>query len=142
MVRKLKEVYETYVREAEKAYRDAGPVDGLFGWGEDPRKDPCHMRFYEGVEAWVRAFRASEPDREESFAAVSVLLRMPQEHRKSPCFWFMFAAQGLGVELIEGLNGEQCAQLRDFFDEAYPKRERMPVQKDVYRRLKKGAGRN
>lgn len=141
MVQKLKEIYSKYVQTVAKVYKDAKPMDGLFGWGDDPRKDPCHMRFYEDAEQWTRDFLASGPARAEVFEAVQFILETPDQYREQHCFWFMFAAQGLTKELIPMLEEGQCAQLRTFYDEAYPRRERMPVQKDVYKLLKKGAGR-
>lgn len=141
MVQQLKEIYEKYVQAVAKVYKDAKPMDGLFGWGDDPRKDPCHMRFYEDAQQWLEDFAASGVDWDEVFEVVCFVLKTPEKYRESHCFWFMFAAHGLTKELIPRLDGQQCAQLRDFYDEAYPKRERMPVQKDVYKLLKKGAGR-
>lgn len=135
----LKQIYDNYVQAVAKVYKDAKPMDGLFGWGDDPRKDPCHMRFYEEAEAWLTAFAGESPDRDRAFAVVHHVLAMPARYRESHCFWFMFAAQGLVRDLIGGLSREQCAQLRELYDESYPKRERMPVQKDVYKLLKKGA---
>ena len=35
--------------------------------------------------------------------------------------------------------GSQERQLQEFYDAHYPKRERMPVQREVYKLLKKGA---
>ena len=53
---KLQEIYSEYIQTIAQVYREAKPMDGLFGWGDDPRKDPCHMRFYEGVEKWAEDF--------------------------------------------------------------------------------------
>lgn len=135
----LKEIYAIYVQDVAKVYKDAKPMDGLFGWGDDPRKDPCHMRFYEAVQRWVTAFQAEGPEQEAAFEAVRFVLEKPAAHREQSCFWFMYAAQGHIRELIPVLRPEQCAQLRAFYDEAYPKRDRLPVQKEVYKLLKKGA---
>lgn len=136
---KLKAIYDGYTAELAKVYREAKPADGLFGWGEDPRKDPCHMRFYEGVEKWAETFLASGPENEAVFEAVRFLLETPDRHREQHCFWFMFAAQGLTREMIPQLRKDQCAALLAYYEETYPKRERMPVQKEVVKRLKKGA---
>lgn len=141
MVQQLKEIYTKYVQAVAKVYQDAKPMDGLFGWGDDPRKDPCHMRFYEDAEQWTRDFLEAAPGQEEVYAAARFMLEAPAAHREQHCFWFMFAAQGLTRELIPQLDAAQCMQLRAYYDETYPKRERMPVQKEVYRLLKKGAGR-
>lgn len=139
MVQKLKEIYGKYVEDVARVYKDAKPMDGLFGWGDDPRKDPCHMRFYEDAEKWTEEFLGAAPGNQEVFEAVRFLLETPDRYREKHCFWFMFAAQGLAREMIPMLGKDQCGQLLAFYEEHYPKRERMPVQKDVCKKLKKGA---
>lgn len=141
MVQQLKDRYAKYTEDVAKVYKEAKPMDGLFGWGDDPRKDPCHMRFYEDVEQWAKAFLASGPDQAEVYEAVRFVLETPARYRESHCFWFMYAAQGLTRDMIPLLSASQCAVLRDSYDDRYPKRDRMPVQKEVYKLLKKGAGR-
>ena len=139
MLQQLKEIYETYIANLSKAYKEAKPTDGLFGWGDDPRKDPCHMRFYEDAERWAEAFLAARPENEEVYEAVRFLLETPDKYREKHCFWFMFAAQGLTRDMIGLLTKEQCGKLLAYYEETYPRRERMPVQKDVCKKLKKGA---
>ena len=139
MLQQLKEIYETYIANLCKVYKEAKPTDGLFGWGDDPRKDPCHMRFYEDAEKWAEAFLRSRPGNEVVYEAVRFLLETPDKYREKHCFWFMFAAQGLTRDMIPLLTKEQCAQLMACYDDTYPRRERMPVQKEVYKKLKKGA---
>lgn len=138
-IQQLKDIYSQYVADVAKVYKDAKPMDGLFGWGDDPRKDPCHMRFYEDVESWIGSFAAQNPDRAQVYEVVRFLVETPAQYREKHCFWFMYAAHGLLPDLIGYLDRAQCLQLREFYDEAYPKRDRMPVQKNVYKLLKKGA---
>lgn len=140
MVQQLKERYERYVQKCARVFAKAKPADGLFGFGEDPKKDPCHMAFYEDVEKWVKACSEVRPEQEAVFEAVRFMIEAPAAHRQEQCYWFLYAAHGLTRELIPGLTAQQCAGLRDFYDGNYPKRDRMPVQKEVYRLLKKGAG--
>ena len=139
MLKKLEAIYIGYEEAVTAVYQKAKPGDGLFGWGEDPKKDPCHMAFYEAVERWTADFLSSQPDRDGAFRAVKYLLETPETCRERHCFWFMYAAQGFSRELIPLLGKEQCAELMAYYDGAYPKRDRMPVQKEVYRLLKKGA---
>ena len=139
MVQQMQDIYGAYVRDVERVFAEAKPADGLFGWGDDPKKHPCHMQFYEAVEDWVRAFAAAEPGQEAVWEAVRFMLQTPDLHRDSQCFWFLYAAQGLTRELIPRLSREQCAALREDYDNRYPKRDRMPVQRDIYKALKKGA---
>ena len=47
--------------------------------------------------------------------------------------------RGLCRKLIPALSSQHCALLRQLYDERYPRRDRMPVQKEVYRLLKKGS---
>lgn len=137
----LRDIYSKYVEETQKIYREAKPTDGLFGLGDDPRKHPCHMAFYEAAQGWTEVFLTSEPAQQEVFAVVRFILEAPAIHREQSCFWFLYAAQGLARPMIPHLTGEQCGLLRQAYDEAYPRRDRMPVQKEVYRLLKKGTGR-
>lgn len=141
MVRQMKTRYETYIRDTARVYQSAKPADGLFGWGDDPRKDPCHMRFYEDLEQWVEGFLAEAPAREDVYEAVRFMLETPAKHRGSPSFWFLYAAQGLTRKMIPLLTADQCARLREDYDARYPRQDRMPVQKEVCRLLKKGTGR-
>lgn len=135
----LKEIYRQYVLDYAQVRRKATPMDGLFGMGQDPRKDPCHMRFYEAVEQWVAAFAAERPEGEQAYLVVHWILAAPAEHTGKAVYWFMFAAHGLCRELIPLLSPAQCAELRMLYDENYPRRDRMPLQKEVYKLLRKGA---
>ena len=138
-IQTLKDIYSGYEAEAAAVRAKASVFDGLFGMGDDPRKDPCHMRFYETVEQWVRGFQEEGPEEPASYEAVSWILSAPVDHEGEAVYWFLYAAQGLCRELIPGLSPEHCAQLREFYDAHYPRQDRMPVQKEVYRLLKKGS---
>ena len=99
------------------------------------------MRFYEDVEQWTKDFLAGVHEQSAVFEAVRFMLTVPTAHKEEPSYWFMYAAQGLSREMIPRLSREQCAELWVFYDERYPRRDRMPVQKEIYKLLKKGAGR-
>lgn len=140
MIQELKDIYRRYDEEIHKVKAKAKPTDGLFGMGDDPRKDPCHMHFYEGVEQWVQDFLKTAPDAKDALEAARVIIEAPAAHRDGPTYWFEFAAHGLSVDLIACLDAAGCKELKAFYDENYLKRDRMPVQDQVYKLLKKGAG--
>ena len=140
MLQQLKERYEKYGEEARKVSREASPMGGLFGWGEDPRKHPCHMAFYEDVERWMAQFMGSDPNGQQRREAASWILTAAAGKEGDPAFWFLYAAHGLCKELVMTLDEETCTWLRDFYDDQYPRRNRLPVQKEVYKLLCKGAG--
>lgn len=141
-IQTLKDIYSRYEAEAAAVQAKVSAFDGLFGMGEDPRKDPCHMRFYESVEQWVKAFQTTEPGETETYEAVHWILSAAADHAGESTFWFLYAAHGLCRELIPSLSPEHCALLRQLYDDRYPRRDRMPVQKEVYSLLKKGCERN
>ena len=141
MLQKLFEIYDHYDQVLHKVLEEASITDGLFGMGDDPRNNPCHIAFYEGVEKWVAEFCQGEPDNTAAFEAAEQIITAAAKKRGDPSFWFLFAAQGHAKPLIAKLTTHQCAELRGFYDDNYPRLERMPVQKEVYKLLKKGAGR-
>lgn len=137
MVQQLKDRYGRYVEEVRKVRENAPATAGLFGMGDDPRKNPCHMSFYEDVEQWVKEFLASGPDAESAYQAVCWILSAAAQHRDQECYWFMYAAHGHCKRLIPLLTSENCGELVRFYDDSYPRRDRMPVQKEIYKLLKK-----
>lgn len=139
-MQQLKQRYETYVGEALEIRKKAGPLAGILGLGNGPQDDPKHVIFYEDVQRWVAAFLETQPDAAASFEAARFLICAPVELGQEDSYWMMYAAQGHVRELLPRLATENCAYLRDFYDEHYPKKDRMPVQKEIYKRLKKGAG--
>lgn len=141
MLQKLFEIYDHYDQVLHKVLREASITDGLFGMGDDPRNNPCHMNFYESVEKWVAEFCQTQPDNGSVYEAAKQIIIAAEQKRGDPGFWFLFAAHGFVKSLIPSLTVQQCAELRAFYDENYPRLERMPVQKEVYKLLKKGAGR-
>ena len=140
MLQQVRERYRQYDEEATQVRRKAAPGDGLFGFGNDPKKHPCHEQFYEDVGKWTKAFLATQPGPRESFEAARFLITAPKECSGKDSYWMMYAAQGWCRELVCRLDAEGCGKLRELYDELYPKRDRMPVHQELYKALKKGAG--
>ena len=140
MLQQLQERYRQYDEEANLVRKKASPADGLFGVGNDPKNHPCHEMFYEDIGRWTTAFLASAPTPEQSYAAARFLIAAPVECSSKESYWMMYAAQGWCRELVCRLDAEGCGKLRDVFDDLYPKRDRMPVQQELYKALKRGTG--
>ena len=137
MLNQLKARYERYEQEARQARKKASAFDGLFGMGADPRRHPCHESFYEDVARWVQEFLEAGPSVPEVSDAVEWILMAADSRRGTDVYWYMYAAQGLAEPLIGRMAPERCAQLLRWYDKAYPKCERMPVQASVYKLLRK-----
>ena len=70
---------------------------------------------------------------------VNWILRAADGCRDRETYWYMYAAQAHALPLIPGMTQEDCRVLLDWYDGAYPPRDRMPVQEQVYKALKKAA---
>jgi len=136
----LKDIYEQYTLQLAKVIKDAPPMAGVWGMGDDPRNHPCHTQFYEGVERFLEQLLASNPTEELVFQTMEWILLTPARYKKHDAYWYMYAAQGLCLGLADRLTPEHCAQLREAYDAYFPKRDRMPVQEKLYKQLKKAAG--
>ena len=136
---KLRKRYEKYVEEAVEIRKKAGPLAGIFGMGNGPQNDPAHVFFYEDVQKWVAKFLETEPDGAAIYEAARFILCASAEMGQPDSYWMMYAAQGLAKPLIPRLTAEECQFLLGFYDDNYPKKDRMPVQKEIYKLLKKGA---
>ena len=140
MLEQLKERYRQYDEEATLVRKKASPADGLFGFGNDPKNHPCHELFYEDIGKWTEAFLQTGPDARDALAAARFLIEAPKTCGSRESYWMMYAAQGWCRELVCRLDAEGCGKLRDVFDDLYPKRDRMPVQQELYKALKRGTG--
>ena len=133
----IQTVYRTYFAEAAQAEQNRKPAEGLFGIGRKPSEDPCHDRFLAALEAALQAFSAQKPASDEVRAVLSLIYRMPSEHREPlSVYWMLNAVFGLTTPLIPLLNPSDAAALRAQYDADCPRRERLPVQKQIARALK------
>lgn len=137
MLENLQALYTNYAETVKEIRKKAKPFDGFLGFGNDPRKDPCHEAFYEAVAQWAEGFAAQQPQQEALLTAAFFLLEEPLRYREQECYWYMFAAHAHLKPLIPLLTREnaRCVQAR--FEELYPKRERMPLQKELLKLLTK-----
>ena len=134
----LRRIYADYDREALEARQEARPFDGILGLGNDPRRHPCHKHFYAAVQSWVEEFLQAEPDGETAFqAAEEIILAADRRRNNRDTYWYCYAAQGLAADLLPTLTPERCRELAETYDRLYPKKDRLPVQKALFKQLKK-----
>ena len=130
----LRRIYEEYGQKLARVKAQASPASGLFGTYSEVKNAPCHQEFYDGVGAWVEAFLQTGPDEEAVFRAAEWILR-GAEGREDP--WFYIAAQGHALALIPLLSPAHRQQLLLRYGEAYPRHMRLPVQREIWKALKK-----
>lgn len=133
----LETIYQEYEKKAGQVRARARPTDGLFGMGNDPRNDPCHMEFFETVGAWAKKLRQEQPER--CMEAVEYLILAPTRCQSRDCYWMMFAAMGWAKELVPCLSARDCVHAMALLDRHFPPRDRFPAQQTLYKALAKGA---
>jgi len=133
----LKACYDRYLKQADKVWKNRSKWDGMLGIGTSSKDHPCHTDFFEEVAAWVDAFLKGDPDRETAEAAVTYVLEMSELYKGQFTYWTMFAAHGLVRPLISLVSPQFAAQTRTWYEAHIPRPDRLPVQKDLYKLLKK-----
>ena len=134
---KLKQCYERYIAAAEKAEKNKSTWNGAFGLGASTKDHPCHDDFYEAMESWVQEFVAKNPSREEAEEAVTYIFEMSENFRGKLPYWYMYAAHGFTRPIIPLVSPEFAEKKRIWYNERNPREDRMPVQREVFKLLKK-----
>ena len=130
-------LYQTYLEEVERVEQERRPGEGLFGIGNKPSDDPCHERFAAGLETLLKDFEAQEPDSAQACAVLRYIYRAQLVNREPiSAYWMLNAVHGLTLSLIGRLNAEDAAALREQYASDIPRREMLPVQKQVFSKLK------
>ena len=133
----LKQCYAWYIAAAEKAEKNKTTWNGAFGLGPSTKDHPCHDDFYEAMESWVRDFVAKNPDRAEAEAAVTYIFEMSETFRGKLPYWYMYAAHGFTRPIIPMVSPEFAKKIRVWYNDKNPRQDRMPVQREVFKLLKK-----
>ena len=134
------EVYRFAVEQVEKNKR---PYDGLLGMGRKPSDDACHEQMDRAVGDLMRRAageddQAVAADGSGTDALLTLLMRAAREYQGPEYARIaLTAAQRHGTPLISGMTAEGRAKLRAWYDQAYPRRMRFPIQKAIMEALGK-----
>jgi len=139
MMEQLKNLYTEYAQKVKEVRKAARPFDGVFGFGNDPRNNPCHEEFFAAGGQWAEQFAAAGPDQAQLLEAALFILEEPLQYKDRECYWYMFASHASLKPLIGVMTPETAAQVLSRFRELYPKRDRMPLQKQLLKALEKAA---
>ena len=133
----IRALYDAYLETALALEADRKPGQGLLGFGKKPADDPCHPQFAEDLRVALAELEAEDPDSARRRAVLELILFAPTEHREPlSVYWMLVAVHGLTPSLIRGLDPADAAALGDRYGKTYPRWERLPIQKDVFRALK------
>ena len=135
---KINEVIEAYLEKSEEVLKKSKPSDGLLGFGDDPRRNPCHEQFYGDMGRTVEEICEDDLTEDEAYCAVMTILEAGRK-RECPnmCKWMLVACQGHTIPLLSYLSAQSKEKLKKWYDDNVPKRTRLPVEKEVYRAISK-----
>ncbi len=137
MIRKM---YEDYFEKALAAERNRKPTDGMFGIGNKPGDDPCHMEFAVKLEAALNEYAAEKPASADVRGLLAFMYSVPKSHEEpKSVYWMLLAVQGLTLQLIPLLSPEDAAVLKKGYAAQYRRWERLPVQQQVLKALGQAA---
>ena len=132
----LKACYDHYREEAEMVRKNRPFLEGVFGVGSASKDHPCHTVFLETVEKWVSAV-VQEGNTEKAEFGLRYVVCTSEEDKEAFSYWTMFAAHGLARPLVDLVSPQCAGEMRRWYDEKLPRWERLPVHKDLYKKLKK-----
>ena len=135
----LKEIYATYVENAKKADKKKSFFDGIFGFGSSVKEHPCHQEFFDAVTGWCEDLAQSAPAAQQAEEAVRYILETPEAYKERLPYWYMFASHGAARPLVAFVSPQFAAQMVTWYESHYSRRDRMPVQQELFDLLKKRA---
>lgn len=138
MANDIFDIYARYIEKARKLELERKPGDGLFGVGKKPSDDSCHDEFAETLEKALDDLASSNPSADEVSCVLSFIYKAPSEHRELlSVYWMLNAVHGLTLGLIPRLTPDDAKDLKQRYNDDFPKWERLPVQKQVFSALGK-----
>lgn len=131
----LKALYEGYLRQTEELLEKRNPVHNFFGI-DRPGTAPCHKEFVERVETLMLRLAEDLPA-EKTPEVLRYIFEAPDANRQNElAYWMLLAVHGKAVPLFRKLLPEDASVLLTWYEKRFPRRQRLPVQKDVVKRLK------
>lgn len=139
MLDKLEALYEEYLSEFRRLKQGRKPLEGAFGLGGGPQNYPCHDKFAQDLERLLQDFAARSPSPEEAGRVLEyIYFTAPARFQAEPAVdWMLLAVHGLTLELIGLLDAAQAGPLCRAYGNAYPRRQRLPVQNKLFTALQK-----
>jgi hypothetical protein len=137
---RLESLYHDYIDTVQELERNRKFGEGLFGMRSGPKDSPCHERFAEDVEKLLNDFGDTSPTSEDCAALLRYMFTVPEDWNDlKSVYWMLIAVQKFGIDLIGRLNPADAQALTELFIAKYPRRNRMPVQVQILKKLKQQA---
>ena len=133
----LMQAYRVYRQDIEEYQRKSRPTDGLFGFGRALKDDICHDRFDRHVEETVKEMAENGLSGTDAERAVRMLLFTDNGDWPLAAQWMLRAVERHCIPLVPYLAPDAAAALYREYAERYPPWDRLPVQKELLKMLKR-----
>ena len=143
-IHSLQVCMERYHEAVKKMTAKLRPGDGVLGFGRDPKRDPCHMEFYNAVGDAVKGMMQEGLSSEEAASAVRFLVTLGLDDGTYHSLTqpMREAVQGHARPLVPLLEPAAAQELAAWYAKAYPRHRRLPVQSQLLKELEhRGRGR-
>ena len=129
-------IIATYVEELEKAEKNRKPFGGLFGFGQGPGDFPCHEALDRQVAELTAEAAEAEESPEETAALVKDILEAEGNRTWTEAARLsVLAIQRHTLPLISRMSREDRDSISSWYEKQYPKRKRLPVQRQIVKEL-------
>lgn len=142
LLEEIQSLYAAYLERLRTLERTGSPWTRLFGLEGAPQNHPCHEQFIADLDRLLRAGADRPLSREQAGAVLDYIYFPAPDRRKGqdPGSWMRVAVHGLTLPLIPLLRPEDARSLSAQYQQAYPRRLRLPAQDQVLVALQRQAG--
>ena len=133
----IAQAYRDYLAAMDETRQNRRRIDGLLGLGGGAGLERCQDDFVLRLTEAVEEYAASAPDEASVAETLRYMFAQALERRKDrEAYWMLLASHSIALPLLDLLGPGEAASLRGFYEETYPRRERLPAQKAVINVLK------
>ena len=134
----MQKLYMDYIEQAAAAQKKQRMGDGILGFGRKASDDPCHERFIENLSRQMAEFIEAGISSQDLREVMAYVFQAQNQHREPVSqYWMLIAAHSTVQDMIPLLNREDAAALRELYGNLFKRRECLPVQTKIMKRLEK-----
>ncbi|MDD3919974.1 MAG: hypothetical protein PHO41_02200 [Eubacteriales bacterium] len=142
VIAEIEALYEEYLstmRQLDLASKSSmrAAFGSILGFGPRPANDSCNDRFSNGLQECITRFVETEPAPEDAMPVMRYVLEQGKVRQDAGTAALMLeAVHGFLVPLVVCLNPADAKTLLCWYQDAYPKKLLLPVQKKLSQALK------
>lgn len=133
----LEQITDRYLAKEQNLEEKSSPFAGILGFHFGPKYDSCHEDYYNDMIAAVNAYVQGEIDEQDCFEAAEYIITAGASISHITRKWAVVSGQASIKPILKELTPEHKAALIRCMDRLYPKHQRVPVQEEIYKMLKK-----